>query len=78
MEDGTTVNIADELFTFHYVSINMLLSAGRLIMISFFTFHYVSINIQQDPSFAVNVEAFTFHYVSINIRSFLILLSYTF
>ena len=53
------------LFTFHYVSILIVLIDLKIEHRSLFTFHYVSILIIDRMYFFVPARLFTFHYVSI-------------
>ena len=55
------------VFTFHYVSINILQTCKWTSFDKGFTFHYVSINIPVWRQAEIDQHAFTFHYVSINI-----------
>ena len=53
-------------FTFHYVSINTLVTAFITKYYKTFTFHYVSINTGPCGPVGPVAPFFTFHYVSIN------------
>ena len=52
-------------FTFHYVSILIVLLSSIMFTTAEFTFHYVSILIRIYPISNAFIQIFTFHYVSI-------------
>ena len=60
------IYINEELFKFHYVSINSTTKNDVLNKFTTFKFHYVSINSERMILKILLVIIFKFHYVSIN------------